>query len=48
MEYLEFVNLVEKMRSAQQDFFKTRDRGALGRAKALEAQVDKVIKSERP
>ena len=40
MTDLEFMNLVEQMRTAQKEFFRDRSTGALADAKRLEKQVD--------
>lgn len=40
----EFVKLVENMRAAQRDYFKTKKSEHLIRAKELETQVDKEIR----
>jgi hypothetical protein len=39
----EFIALVEKMRSAQRQFFTQRDREALIESKQLEKQVDRML-----
>lgn len=39
----EFLELVEKMRQAQKDYFKTRHHGIMIRAKKLEQEVDKQL-----
>lgn len=41
--YRAFVDLVEKLREAQKDYFRTRDARALSTAMSLEKQVDKAI-----
>jgi hypothetical protein len=43
MEFLEFIDLVRQMRTAQKEYFKTRDKGVLERSKSLERQVDRYI-----
>lgn len=43
MSDLEFMNLVEEMRTAQKEFFKDRSTGALSDAKRLEKEVDAEI-----
>lgn len=51
MEMTKFVNLVENMRQAQKNYFKTRDRKQMTRAIILEELVDKEIeelKSQKP
>lgn len=40
----QFFRLVESMRSAQKDYFKTRNSGKLTESKLLEKQVDDEIK----
>ncbi len=43
-EYLKgFCTLVEQMRDAQKNYFKTRSKGWLVRAKELEKQVDDLV-----
>ena len=44
MEQKDFMALVEKMRKAQVEFFKTRDRDVLHESKRLERQVDEEIR----
>lgn len=44
MKINEFVALVEKMRNAQREYFKTRDRRILQRSIMLENLVDQEIK----
>nr|DAK52753.1 MAG TPA: hypothetical protein [Caudoviricetes sp.] len=39
----EFFRLVEKMRAAQKEYFKTRSKEALSLSKGLENQVDSEI-----
>lgn len=39
----EFYKLVEEMRLAQIDYFRTRDKDCLSRSKSLERKVDKQI-----
>ncbi len=41
---LEFVELVQKMRMAQKEFFKSRDQTVLEDAKYFERQVDRALK----
>lgn len=43
MSDLEFMNLVEEMRTAQKEFFKDRSTGALSDSKRLEKEVDAEI-----
>lgn len=43
MSHSEFIGLVQKMRGAQRDYFKTRDKYSLEKSKALERQVDKAL-----
>lgn len=43
LSYSEFIVLVEKMRTAQKDYFTLRTRTALERAKALERRVDALV-----
>lgn len=38
-----FINLVAEMRQAQKQYFQTRKKGVLIRAKELEKKVDKKI-----
>lgn len=45
MSYDEFLVLVLNMRDAQREYFRTRDSGVLGHARALERQVDAAIKA---
>lgn len=40
----EFINLVEEMRSAQKEYFRTRSTTSLNRSKQLEREVDTKIK----
>lgn len=44
MTHKEFAELVRDMRTAQTEYFTTRDRDTLTRAKGLEARVDRAIK----
>lgn len=44
MNAREFFYLVSNMRTAQNDYFRDRDRRALARARALENEVDREIK----
>lgn len=39
----ELIDLVRRMRLAQQTYFRVRDNRALAQAKALEADVDKAL-----
>jgi hypothetical protein len=39
----EFIELVEQMRTAQKNYFRTRSKTILEQSKALERQVDAVI-----
>ena len=39
----ELADLVEKMREAQKNYFKTRDKDSLDISKRLESQVDKIL-----
>lgn len=51
MEITKFVDLVENMRQAQKNYFKTRDKKQMTRAIILEELVDKKIeafKSQKP
>ncbi len=43
IKFDEFVELVSKLRSAQKNFFKTRQANYLADAKQLEKKVDKAI-----
>lgn len=43
MTHEQFIGLVEEMRQAQNEYFKTRDRNILSKSKQLEAQVDAEI-----
>lgn len=45
METKEFVALVEQMRMAQKEYFKTRNRNVMQRSIMLEGLVDKEIKA---
>ncbi len=40
---IEIINLVAKMRLAQTEYFRTRDKQVLAKYKALEKQVDQEI-----
>jgi hypothetical protein len=42
-EGFSFIDLVRKMRKAQQDFLRTKDRVLLDHAKLLEQEVDKQL-----
>lgn len=46
-EAQQFVNLVEKMRKAQKEYFRGKMGRDLEKAKILESLVDKIIKRER-
>jgi hypothetical protein len=39
----ELVDIVRQMRTAQKNYFKTRDRGSLSLAKGLEKKVDMLL-----
>ena len=39
----EFIDLVEKMRAKQKEYFATRDRAVLQESKKLERQVDAYL-----
>lgn len=39
----EFLSTVARMRQAQKDYFKTKDKNVLERSKSLERMVDKQI-----
>lgn len=39
----EFADIVQKMREAQKNCFKTRDKDSLDISKRLESQVDKIL-----
>lgn len=39
----EFADIVQKMREAQKNYFKTRDKDSLDISKRLESQVDKIL-----
>ncbi len=41
------MKLVREMRTAQREFFSSRDPGVLKTSKALERQVDKLLESSR-
>ncbi len=43
MTHAEFIELVEQMRTAQKNYFKTRSKDVLIESKALERQVDAAI-----
>lgn len=44
MNYEKFVLMVESMRDAQKEYFKTRNKRVLVRSIAIEGAVDKAIK----
>lgn len=46
-EPCKFVELVARMRNAQREYFKTRDREVLSQSKKLEKQVDQYIDSQQ-
>ena len=39
----EFADIVKKMREAQKNYFKARDKDSLDISKRLESQVDKIL-----
>jgi len=39
----EFYQLIEQMRQAQIDYFRTRDKDCLSKSKSLERKVDKQV-----
>lgn len=43
----EFADLVDRMREAQREYFKSRDLDALKRSKSLEHQVDEFLKKRK-
>ena len=43
LEYDDFMSLVADMRQAQKDYFKTRDKAILRKAKELEQKVDQQV-----
>ena len=43
MKLEEFVSLVDQMRSAQRNYFRTRSHDVLSQSKELERRVDKAI-----
>ena len=43
MEYQEFIELVKQMRTAQKNFFATRNINYLSESKKLEKQVDSIL-----
>jgi hypothetical protein len=45
MHITEFIDLVQQMRTAQKEYFATRNRTVLERSKALERQIDIAISS---
>lgn len=49
-EMQEFISMVRDMRTAQKEFFRTRDQGYLTQSKRLEKDVDKAIEklTEKP
>lgn len=47
MNAREFFELVAEMRTAQKEYFRTRDRQALARSKSAEALVDSEISRVR-
>jgi len=48
MNTVEFVDAVRRMRTAQKQYFKTKDYASLREAKKLESEVDKMLKSVEP
>lgn len=44
MEIKELIELIARMRSEQKEYFTSRSRETLQRCKALERQVDEVVK----
>jgi hypothetical protein len=47
MNYGEFIQLVERMRNAQREYFRTKSPTALESSKRLEREVDQAIARER-
>ncbi|MEO1082426.1 MAG: hypothetical protein AAFY29_22920 [Pseudomonadota bacterium] len=45
MNLEDFMSLVQRMRDAQTEYFRTRDRNVLQRSKALEREVDEAIRT---
>ena len=45
MKTAQFINLVEEMRLAQSEYFRTRTYASLMKAKSLERQVDRELPS---
>ena len=43
MDRQQFIDAVARMRAAQREFFRTRDRGWLVRSRQLEAEVDRFL-----
>jgi hypothetical protein len=43
VNFIELAELVDRMRSAQKEYFKTRNKEVLARSKALEREVDRQI-----
>lgn len=43
MEFMEFIDLVEKTRRLQREYFRFRDGRVLGECKKFEKQVDEFI-----
>ena len=46
MDYDSFRDLVRRMRDAQKEYFKTRDKDVLRKSKDLERQVDLELQSD--
>lgn len=46
MTYPDFIALVKRMRKAQRDYFRTRDRAVLDLAQRLERAVDEALSEQ--
>lgn len=46
-DYKQFIDLVERMRQMQKDFFTYRQRESLQASKELEKQVDRFIEAQK-
>lgn len=47
MDYDSFRDLVRRMRDAQKEYFKTRDKDVLRKSKDLERQVDLALQEDQ-
>jgi len=43
IDFQNFIGLVKDMRAAQKDYFRTRSKQSLSKAKDLEAKVDRLL-----